>query len=256
MSLSASSPSPPELSWSVFSLSNFEGSLELLLKLVHENELDVGDLQLTLLMEQFTTKSKAHTTSSSLEQGAEFISMASLLFYLKSQRLLPSDTQEKVDEEPLSFLQLLPQVADYCRFKNLAVLLAKQEEQQSPHFFRGSLPLPAEEKTINPLVPALREVSLDDLAQAVKQVLAQAAKQPKVIREETWRVADKIRFITSQLTKSKRLAFESLFSPDRPKEELIVTFLALLELLKNHKAQVREEHGNFWILPPSPSNFG
>lgn len=242
---------PPSTATPVFSLSHFEGSLELLLKLVHEEELDVGDLQLSHLMEQFAARYKTQLASLALEQGAEFISMASLLFYLKTQRLLPPEHQEKIEEEPFSFLQLLPQVADYCRFKNLANLLAKQEEQQSPHFFRGLLPSPPVEKESSPIVPALREVSLDDLAQAIKQVLAQAAKQPKVIREETFRVSDKIRLIAHLLTTTKRLSFESLFSPDRSKEELIVTFLALLELLKNHKAQVQEDLGRFWILPPT-----
>src|SRR5436305_3520054 len=124
-------------------LDNFEGPLDFLLQLIHKDEVDVRDVLIRHLIDQFWIKLMAHEQLS-IEGGAEFIGMTSYLVWLKSQTLLPKREQEEIlskEEEDLS-LEMLNQLLDYCRFKNVAKELKQRQEKQQTRYFRGATPVP------------------------------------------------------------------------------------------------------------------
>lgn len=213
-----------------FALQNFEGPIELLLHLVQKNELDIYEVPVHILASQFLSK-LADIEENSLDAGAEFIGTAASLLYLKSKMLLPKHEQstEVVEEEDLTpdpRFEIIHHLIDYCRFKQAAKSLTVLEDQQSDYFTRGAI----DQEFKKPL--GLTDISLDDLASMFQVVLSRAASNRGVIQEESWRVSDKIKLLRQHLKDSGKICFHLLFTPDKSREELIVTFLAVLELMK------------------------
>lgn len=217
----------------IFSLDNFEGSLDLLWHLIHRNEIDIYEVALTQITKQYVEKIR-ELSSSGIDLGAEFISQAAALVWLKSKTLLPKHEQEEVLEEEYDpQFEIIHQLLDYCRFKQAAKELAQREEQQSAFYARGVDEIVEAKKNLG-----INHLTLEDLATMFRQVLSRAASQKGVIHEEIWRVADKIKSIRSWLQEQKSIPFGLLFTAEKSREELIVTFLALLELMKVGEARV------------------
>lgn len=213
----------------VLKTSQFEGPLELLCTLVQKEEIPVCDLEIHPLVLQIKQ------LLSCLSEGAESISFAGHLLLLKSRYLLPQEAFIPEVEEGFN-LSLLENIAQYCRFKEAARTLADREEQTYETFTRYKFP---QEELKKPL--GIDHLSLSDLASIFEKILQRAAKDRTTIDHEEWQVADKIEWILQHLKLAKKTPFETLFPLTCSKLELIVIFLALLEMMKLGEIQVRKE---------------
>jgi segregation and condensation protein A len=212
-----------------FALENFEGPLDFLLHLVQKSEINIYDVSIHDLTEQFLSRLKewAHP---SIDTGAEFIGVAASLMWLKSKRLLPKHEQEEdLAEEEDVYFDIIHRLVDYCRFKEIAKTLKTREEQQWGYYPRGAIAPTGD--IIQPSL-GIEHLKLEDLEKLLQKALDKAAKTTRVVKEEQWRVADKIKLIREMLKDTPRVFLDRLFTPDHSRVELIVTFLAMLELMK------------------------
>lgn len=208
----------------VLKLPEFEGPLELLFALVQKKELDICDLELNKLVGQIVDNGWG-----SLDLGAESIGHAGSLLWIKSRALLPkSGDESEIIEGPESLsVALLEKLVEYCRFKDAASHLALREIKEQETFFRPTVVPEGLKKKLG-----IEHVSLVELAAIFQDVLAKSKTNFGTIREEEWRVSDKIQFLREMLKDEAAIPIEQLFSPDQTKLEVIVLFLAILELMK------------------------
>lgn len=216
-------------------LENFEGPLEFLLYLAQKNEVDITDVRLRFITEKFIKELK----SDELDVGAEFVGTLAALLWLKSRMLLPKHEQILAtgeDEGPDPHFEVIHQLIEYCRFKQAGKELADREQQQNAYYPRG---YGGNTEIKKPL--GIEHLSLEDLAGLFQDILIKARTNGGTIHEEEYRVSDKIRLIKSLLKTEGRIPFAVLFSCEMCKEELIVTFLGILELMKIGVAAVVKE---------------
>ncbi|MEC7839165.1 MAG: segregation/condensation protein A [Chlamydiota bacterium] len=218
-------------------LENFEGPLEFLLYLVQKDEIDIYDVRLQKITDQFITEMK----ESELELGAEFVGTLASLIWLKSKMLLPKHEQaiQEDEEGPDPHFEVIHQLIDYCRFKKAGKALVVLEKEQNAHFARGV----AGDTDIK-LPLGIEHLSLEDLASLFQDIMVKAETNRGKVHEENFRVSDKISFLRHILKNTGKAAFQEIFVPGKVKEELIVTFLAVLELMKLGEACVIRETDN------------
>lgn len=214
-----------------FSLANFEGPLDFLWHLIQKNEIDIHDISIRLITAQFIQKfhDLDKDDINDIDEGAEFIATAASLVWLKSKMLLPAHEQvNSLDEEENDpRFEIIHHLLDYCRFKQAAKELAHREIQQSAFYLRGTEVLGDNKKNLG-----IEHLTLQDLASLFQIVAAKATVKKGVVSEEEWKVSDKIKEVRMLLKECTQIVFEELFTPDRSKDELIATFLAILELMK------------------------
>ena len=212
----------------IFALENFEGPLDFLLHLIQKHEIDLSEISIKKITEQYIKKLD-ELVNPCVDSGAEFIAATSFLLWLKSRMLLPkheNPLSSEEDENDPRF-DIIHQLLDYCRFKDAAKELTQLEISQSSFYSRAQNP----DLEINkPL--GIEHLTIDDLASLFQQALIKASIDTKIIQEEEWKVADKIKSIRQKLTSIGSLEINSLFSAGKSKLELIVIFLALLEIMK------------------------
>lgn len=215
-----------------FSLGNFEGSLDFLLQLIQKEELQICDIPIQELIQQFLQK------LSDLDKGAEFVGTAAYLVWLKSRALLPPKEEElalpEQEEDPR--FEIIHHLIDYCRFKQAAKELGVRQEQQQACYFRGTAGAPEWKKPLG-----INHISLEELASLFQDMLKRAPPPKGQIQEENWRVSDKILLIRRLLNEQSSLAFEPLFFACQARLEMVVTFLAVLELMKLGVAAVGKD---------------
>lgn len=215
----------------IFKLENFEGSFTHLMRQVESQKLEILEISIHPLSLQLSKK-----MAIPLEIAAELVYGLSYLTWLKSRTLLPKREQTLcIEEEGAPLVDIERHLLDYSRIKEAAQKLSKRRLQQSAHFVRGVF------KQIEQSRPPLQLISLDQLATLVQDIMKKAAPSSPSLKEEPWQVADKIRDIRSLLRKDDQIPFSFLFNSEKTKEEMIVTFLALLELMKLGTVQVAEE---------------
>lgn len=217
-----------------FTLENFEGPLDLLWHLINKHEIDIYQISLVDIIKQFLAKT-SELAEQDLDRGAEFVAAASSLVWFKSKALLPKHEQvqeELQDTEADPRFDIIHHLLDYCRFKQAAKELSDREQQQGAFYPRGIEPGIAKKNL------GIDHLSLDDLAALFQQILAKASVKEGTIHEEEWKVADKIKALRQMLNKRNTLVFHEVFNPDMGRIELIVTFLALLEMMKSGEARV------------------
>src|SRR5579859_4281499 len=209
----------------------FEGPLDLLLYLIKKEEVDIYEVNLTKLAKQFIEHVDL-MRSFDLEIAGEFLVMASTLMYIKSRELLPVDQQVAVegeDEGEDPRWELIRQLVEYKKFKDAAAQLQTLEARQENIFPR----LPAKQEFAE-AAPPKPEVSLFDLLNAVNAILKRVAQQDnsRDVFEDKWTVSEKIEQIVRAIALKERLRFSDLFNGAMSRTEVVVTFLALLELIR------------------------
>jgi segregation and condensation protein A len=212
----------------IFALDNFEGPLDFLLHLIQKNEIDIYDVSIKRITDQYLTKLHEFTEFN-VDNGAEFIGAAASLLLLKSKSLLPKHEQQMEtpeDTEPDPRFEIIHQLIEYCRFKDLAKTLSEREAGQGAFFGRG-VDSPEPKKFLG-----IEHLSISDLASLFQHVLSKASPNRGNIHEDEWRVSDKIAYIKGLGNEIHKIPFVILFTAEQCKEELIVTFLAILELMK------------------------
>jgi segregation and condensation protein A len=210
----------------------FEGPLDLLLYLVKKEEVDIYQVNLTKIATQFIEYIEL-MRQLDLEVAGEFIVMASTLMYIKSRELLPVDQQveaEGDEEQQDPRWELIRQLVEYKKFKDAATQLQAREAEQENVFPR--LPGRLELESATP--PPRPEVSLFDLIHAVNNVLKrfQHRDEPREIFEDKWTVSEKIEQLMRGMSERQQLKFSELFAGVTSRSEVVVTFLALLELIR------------------------
>lgn len=222
----------------IYTLENFEGPLDLLWHLISKQEIDIYQIPIKEITDQFLEKENRD----SIDEGAEFVALAATLVWYKSKTLLPrheqiqDDTLEEGDDPRF---EIIHHLVDYCRFKDAAKQLTEREQQQNAYYFRGvDNDLEVKKKL------GIDHLSIEDLADLFQQILDKSIAHKGVIHEEEWRVADKIVSLRELLESNQKVNFHSIFYPERPRAELIVFFLALLELMKLGEAKVGIESIN------------
>lgn len=211
------------------SLENFEGPLDLLLYLIQRNEINIYDIPIHSITSQFLQEKLGE-----IDIGAEFLGGASTLFLLKSERLLPSLDAKKEEEDP--YLAVLKSLIEYCSFKEVAKKLNSFEENERFHFPRepiDNIPIKQEAQ--------LPEVSLDELKVLFERLMAKRSKTPKVIEEQGFLVSERLDYLRNLLNLNETLPFHDVFRTGLPKDELIATFLALLQLMKQGELIVTKD---------------
>lgn len=224
----------------------FEGPLDLLLHLCRTNEIDLSRLPIRTITDQYL----AHLESirfQDLETAGAFMVVAATLIYLKSKLLLPpaEAEEEALDEEgELLRQELAERVREYARVRELGIWLANREAEQALLFGRPGSELPAPEE-----IP-LEELSLHLLEQAYRRLIeADRKAEPREVEPSPLSVLERMAEIVSLLRHTWSLLFSSLMGDTRLRSELVVTLLALLELVRlgQARAQQREPFGEIVI---------
>lgn len=210
----------------------FEGPLDLLLYLVKKQEVDIYDVNLTKLATDFLACIEL-MTQLDLEVAGDFLVMASTLLYIKSRELLPTDQQVEVDTEPDDEdprWELIRQLVEYKKFKDAAAEFQNLEIGQDAVFSHTAPKIQFE-----PEPAAVRAtVSVFDLVSAVTAILKrfQNRDQSGDIYADAWSVSEKIDFLRQEMAVRRRIRFSELFEEASSRMEVVVTFLAVLELTR------------------------
>jgi segregation and condensation protein A len=230
-------------------LPTFKGPLDLLLHLIQQQQLDITTIALAKVTDQYLAYlavRKEDTLDSPEDQEdvsdelAAFLSVAARLLLIKSRALLPrppSDTDDVEDEGQ----DLVQQLRLYRRFKEVAEYL-QERDQKSLHMFARTLPPAAQVEGWVPKLD-LSGTTLDDLTSALYALLQEAEERAPELGTlvHTVTIEDKITQIGTLLSARSQVTFGSLLSETFSRVEVIVTFLALLEMIRDHRVAVHQE---------------
>lgn len=217
----------------------FEGPLDLLLYLIRREELDIYDIPIERITTEYM-KFIEDARRLNLDIAGEFIVMAATLMVIKSRMLLPVSRRignEDGDEEWVDpRLDLVRQLVEYKKFKDAALRLERMEAFAANAFDYGG-GRPKFEKTAADAKGALANLDLYDLLTAFQEVVARTNEMPhEELKGIRFSVPEKMDYVLTRTRQEGQVAFTSLFDPENaPKGEIIVTFLALLELLRQHR---------------------
>jgi segregation and condensation protein A len=215
----------------------FEGPLDLLLHLIKKTEVSITDIPIAAITEQFLATLELMETLS-LDVAGEFLVMASTLIHIKSRMLLPATDGEVEDEEeggdPRE--ELVRRLLEYQRFKDAASELEQRDVLTRDVFARAAPPPAA------PDPAPFRELSVFELLSALRRVLDRLPKDEfHQVTLEKITVREKMTLLLDRLRAQGQVAFESLFSDARTRMEIVVTFLAMLELVKMRAIRIFQE---------------
>ncbi len=227
----------------------FEGPLDLLLYLIKRDEVDIYDISIERITKQYLDYMAAFQVLN-IELAGEFIVMAANLLYIKSRMLLPVDQQmaeEEADEDDPRW-ELIRQLIEYKKFKEAAARLRDKEALQENLFPRiPVVPDLAPSETL-----LVEEVGIFDLIHAFQKILKRLEKKPEDLREifaENFTVSEKIDYLLRVTSSGISMRFEELFADVASRAEIVVTFLAMLELIRMKQLRIRQEaqFGEIWI---------
>jgi segregation and condensation protein A len=232
-------------------LPTFRGPLDLLLFLVKHNEVDLYDIPIALITEQFLDYLNLLQVID-VEAAGEFLVMAATLMEIKSRMLLPREEGTATEEEDPR-LELVKQLIEYKKFKEAAALLEEQAERQLARLPRVPMELPAAPDLAQ---QPLRKVELWDLVSAFGRLMREtAALQPSHIAIDETPIQVHMDRIIELLKQHERMSLTMLFTPPRNRGRLLGLFLATLELIKGRLIQVEQPDafGELWLcLAPEP----
>jgi len=232
-------------------LEAFEGPLDLLLYLVKKDEVDIYDISIERITTQYLEYLGTFEVLQ-IEVAGEFLVMAANLLYIKSRTLLPKEQQmpEEEAEEDDPRWELIRQLIEYRKFKEAAAHLRDQEELQAAIFPRAVSLDPAHAPVVDETM-MLGDVGIFDLINAFQRALKRlpVEEKPGEIREESFTVTDRINHLMRIVDRGVSMRFEELFSEATTRSELVVTFLAILELIRMKQFRVRQEvqFGEIWL---------
>ncbi len=208
----------------------FEGPLDLLLHLIKKNEVQITDIPISTITDQYLALLE-EIPELNLDGAGEYLVMAATLTFIKSRLLLPPDPDDEGEPETDPRAELVQQLLEYQRYREAAADLADRRILDRDVFAGVGEPEPADDPS-DPR-PRVRDASLADLLDALRGVLARL-KPPTAhsIFAPGLSVADCVQRILERFTLGPRVDFAEVFSSDAARGEVIVTFLALLELIR------------------------
>jgi segregation and condensation protein A len=216
----------------------YEGPLDLLLHLIEQAELDITKLSLARVTDQYLAHLQSLVDRDPVEVSA-FLVIAAKLVYIKSSILLPSNQTTQEDEQEDIGDQLARQLIEYKKFKEAALWMKEREQSRLQSFYRVGAP------------PKFREVldttglSVDDLVEILMEVYFQNENftpLSDVVTITTLTIKNKIREIIGYFKDSRHNNFQAILGEHPSRLDLVVTFLALLELIKHHSIEASQEN--------------
>lgn len=227
----------------------FEGPLDLLLHLIKENKIDIYDIPIAAITHQYLAYIEM-MKELNLDIAGEFLVMAATLIHIKSRMLLPVEEVVSTEEQEDPRFELVQRLIEYQAFKESSLALKEREEEWSNVFRREPFDMDVGnqgEAELN-----LFDLSLFDLLGAFRKLLDKAPPEVVSITRETLTVKDRISFIMERLENREAIRFEDLFEGLKTRSFLIVTFIALLEILRLGlaKAYQDKDFGSIWIIGP------
>ncbi|MCP5538186.1 MAG: segregation/condensation protein A [Akkermansiaceae bacterium] len=219
----------------------FEGPLDLLLYLIKKDEVDIHTISIERITKQYLTYIDTFKMLN-IDLASEFIVMAANLMYIKSRTLLPKSVmppEEDIEEDDPRW-ELIRQLIEYKKFKDAAGFLSRKETEQENFF--AHMP----EKTAPPVEDAdepLPDVNIFDLIRAFQNVLKRFEESTDLgdIVDDRFTVSDKIEYLLGAMAPGASIKFTALFLAATSKAEVIVTFLAVLELMKMNQFRIRQD---------------
>lgn len=218
-------------------LDNFEGPMQLLLHLIKEAKLDIEELALAQITEQYLEYMK-DVDDLDLESASEFIQVAAILIEMKSKMILPVETEETNEDEIDPGKLLIWRLKEYELIQDACLDLKKIEDldklYKEPDKLAGNVKI------------VLKDMVLDNLLDAFANLLCRVERkkednEPKKIVKDRFTVAEKIISIKNTIREKKHIRFTELFEVDNTKSEMLNIFLALLELLKLQFVKAKQQ---------------
>jgi segregation and condensation protein A len=229
-------------------LNMFRGPLDLLLYLVRKHEVEIVDIPIAAITDQYL---EYLTLVEQLDVGAvgDFLAMASLLIEIKSQQVLPrSDEVQEELEDPRQ--ELVRRLLEYKKYRDAASILEERSRTWQQRYARLSTDLPPHERDL--AGEPIQELELWDLVSAFGRIMreTEAARPSSIVYDDT-PIHVHMRRIYAQLMEKGRLCFRDLFDPTMHKSKLVGIFLAILELVRHHHIRVEQNDlfGEIWVLP-------
>ena len=223
-----------------FKINEFEGPLDLLLHLIKENKMDIMNIEIELITEQYITYLNEQEKMN-LEIASEYLVMASELIELKSKLLLPNQKAEtEEDEEVDPREELVNRLLEYQAYKEITNVLKEKEELRKEIYTKSPENI---KNYVEENSKLSSDITLDDLVEAYKKYL-ERKKESKPLKTKVTTneisVSSRRLEIKSILKKKPRVSFFELF-PVLNKEYIVATFLAILEMAKNKELKITQE---------------
>ncbi|MCH7570473.1 MAG: segregation/condensation protein A [Deltaproteobacteria bacterium] len=214
----------------------YEGPLDLLLHLIKKNEVGISDISISTITEQYLATLEM-MNSLNLDVAGEFLVMAATLIHIKSRMLLPleeGDEDEEEEGDPRD--ELVRRLLEYQRYKEAALELEGREVLYRDVFVRSS------ESRQKMAAGEIERVSLFDLLSAFRRVLERFPEEGvHIVKVEEISVQEKMNLLLDCLRRSTRVVFQTLFEGVSSRMDIVVTFLALLELIKIRAIRATQE---------------
>lgn len=221
-------------------IKNFEGPLDLLCHLIDKNKMDIYDINISEITEQYVNYLN-EMEKLNLEIASEFLVMASTLLYLKSKNMLPKQDEE---EKEITEEELIKRIIDYKKYKEITIKLMELYEIAGTRVFKlkEKIDLPKQEIEID----YNKEIIADLYSQLVnrnKEKVNQNAKNiEKIAVIDNYTVGSKVKEMYRALIKQKRFVFNKLFSLKKHnKQEVVTAFTGMLEMSKRSKVTTKQE---------------
>lgn len=230
------------------SLDRFEGPLDLLLYLIREEKVDITDIPIARITDQYL-ETIGDPEQLDLDVAGEYLVMAATLMRIKSRMLIPRDEADEEEDEDDPRLELVRRLTEYREYKRIAESLEAREAEWRGLFARAASPIPeVEEEEEGWEDPG---VSLVDLFRAFRGILAQAeAEVPLHMQTESYTLEEQMDYIRTECSRiADGVSFHGLFEGMATRALLITTFLALLEVIRQREivAHQVERFGDIWL---------
>lgn len=221
-------------------LENFEGPLDLLCHLIDKNKMDIYDINLSEITDQYIEFIK-QMEKMNLDVTSEFLVMSSTLLYLKSKHLLPKNEE---DEEEITEEELIRRIIEYKKYKEITKKLKENFLMYSKRFYKNAeeIKLPVqkiEEEYGSETIP---EIYKELLRKNTDKINENASNIEKIAITETYSVGDTVKEMYRALVKFKKFTFNKLFSiKKKNKTEVVTAFSGLLEMSRRDKVVTKQE---------------
>jgi segregation and condensation protein A len=238
-------------------LPQFEGPFDLLLFFIERDELDIHDIPIAKITDDFLEYIRT-MESLNIDLASEFILVAATLMRIKAKMLLPRKELDEEGNEIDPRNELVERLLEYKRYKSVLDELRKMEKERSSRHERGNISHELKKIATQALVDIeLESVTLYKLLNAFERVMQRfedrtATRQVHKIVQYSYTVEHQQQYIVSQLKKGQKTGFSRLFRICENRIHAIVTFLALLELLNRQEVHLVQGVGinNFWVTLP------
>jgi len=212
----------------------FEGPLDLLLFLIKKKKIDIHNIPIAVITREYL-EYLSHKERINLDREAEFLLMAALLIYIKSQMLLPREQPLEPDVDPRK--ELVDRLVDYQKIKAVCSVLREKEDEMSQIWKRTSLTVPFPEEDLD-----LIEVSLFDLAVSFFTLMKRKqSESQRIIKGKEISMLEKTNEIVAALKKRGFLDFLEYLDAQETLEESLIAFFCLLELIKARRVVAIQE---------------